>query len=297
MSGSAAQVIPRPDGHTGDLVWPDRDGAGQPVVAPDAVGRAPAHTRTRVATPDSPGAAPPGDSQGLAGEFRAAATLAFDQGLGRVEAHVARDDRAARHALHQAGFRLEGRLRDGARDAEGLAYDVLLYARLATDNVDGRDGFTAVMNTVTPRKRLIAHALVTDQTGRVYLCETSFKPDWELPGGIVEPGESPRRACAREISEELGLDLQPGRLLVVDWLRPHLGWEDALEVVFATDPLTPAEIARITPDGTEILAVHALTLDEACTRVAPYAVGRLRAAWAASHTGRPGYLEDGLPTD
>lgn len=273
------QIIARPDGRTGDLVWPGQDGPGRPVAAPER--------------PPIPSAA--GADHDLVGQVSAAASGAFDEGLSRVEARVAPDDRAARHALHRSGFRLEGRLREATPDADGRARDVLLYARLARDTVEGRDGFTAVMNTVTPRKRLIAHALVTEETGRVLLCETSFKPDWELPGGIVEPDESPRAACAREISEELGLDLWPGRLLVVDWLRPHLGWEDALEVVFATDPLSRAEVARITPDGTEILAVHALSLDEACARVAPYAVGRLRAAWEANHAGRTDYLEDGRP--
>jgi len=31
-----------------------------------------------------------------------------------------------------------------------------------------------------------------------------------LPGGKVEPGESPAEAIAREVGEELGLDLPPG---------------------------------------------------------------------------------------
>jgi len=30
---------------------------------------------------------------------------------------------------------------------------------------------------------------------------------WELPAGLVEPGESPRAAAAREIAEELGFDV------------------------------------------------------------------------------------------
>jgi len=36
---------------------------------------------------------------------------------------------------------------------------------------------------------------------------------WELPGGKVEVGESPERALAREIHEELGVSIQ-----VADWI-------------------------------------------------------------------------------
>jgi 8-oxo-dGTP diphosphatase len=35
----------------------------------------------------------------------------------------------------------------------------------------------------------------------------------EFPGGKVEPGESPSTALAREIAEELGLEIQVGQFL------------------------------------------------------------------------------------
>jgi ADP-ribose pyrophosphatase len=36
---------------------------------------------------------------------------------------------------------------------------------------------------------------------------------WELPAGLVEPGELPRDAAARELAEELGFVVPPGALL------------------------------------------------------------------------------------
>lgn len=36
---------------------------------------------------------------------------------------------------------------------------------------------------------------------------------WELPAGLIEPGEAPAHAAARELREELGVDVAPGALV------------------------------------------------------------------------------------
>jgi 8-oxo-dGTP pyrophosphatase MutT (NUDIX family) len=66
-----------------------------------------------------------------------------------------------------------------------------------------------------------AAALFTDKDGRVLLVKPNYRDHWSLPGGILEDGEPPHVACAREVAEELGLDIEPGPLLVVDWTPPE----------------------------------------------------------------------------
>ena|SRR5690242_9434764 len=66
-----------------------------------------------------------------------------------------------------------------------------------------------------------AAALFTDQDGRVLLVKPNYRDHWGLPGGIVEADEFPHAGCRREVSEELGIDIDPGPLLVIDWSPPR----------------------------------------------------------------------------
>ena len=66
-----------------------------------------------------------------------------------------------------------------------------------------------------------AAALFTSADGRVLLVKPNYRNHWSLPGGILEHGEPPHEGCRREVGEELGLDITPGRLLVVGWAGPY----------------------------------------------------------------------------
>ncbi|MFT4227334.1 NUDIX hydrolase [Micropruina sp.] len=217
------------------------------------------------------------------------------RGLRRIEVSLPAGDRVGRRALQRAGFRLEGTRREALLLPDGTLSDVVIYARLASDLVYGPGGFTGVMNSVLPRKRLIAHALITDPWDRVCLMETTFKPDWELPGGIVNMLESPWEGAVREIAEEMSLDHAVGRVLVIDWLGPYLGWEDAVELIFDGGTLTQEQIDAIVPDPGEIRAVHWLPPDKAADKMAPFARGRMLAAVSCRVSGGTQYLERGLP--
>jgi mutator protein MutT len=58
-----------------------------------------------------------------------------------------------------------------------------------------------------------ALGVLWDEEGRVLLTRRHDDGLWGLPGGVVDPGEEPARCVVRELREELGLDVEPVRLL------------------------------------------------------------------------------------
>jgi mutator protein MutT len=64
--------------------------------------------------------------------------------------------------------------------------------------------------TQAPYPVSIKGVLVRD--GRVLLVRNE-REEWELPGGRIEPGETPEQCVAREITEETGLSVTVAEIL------------------------------------------------------------------------------------
>ena len=68
--------------------------------------------------------------------------------------------------------------------------------------------------------RIAAGALFVDGD-RILLVRKTYGNGWDIPGGYAEIGESPAAACQRELKEELGIQREMRRLLIIDW-APHV---------------------------------------------------------------------------
>jgi 8-oxo-dGTP pyrophosphatase MutT (NUDIX family) len=84
------------------------------------------------------------------------------------------------------------------------------------------------------RLHRVAVAAVVDDADRVLMLQRyRFVPDavgWELPGGIVEPGERAAKTAAREVEEETGW--RPRRLVHVVTYEPMIGMVESPHEIF-----------------------------------------------------------------
>lgn len=64
-------------------------------------------------------------------------------------------------------------------------------------------------------------AVVRDEVGRVLVQRRTDDGSWELPGGLLDPGEQPAEALVREVREETGLVVRPTRVLAVRTAETH----------------------------------------------------------------------------
>ena len=182
---------------------------------------------------------------------------------------------------------------------DGEPVDRIVYARLANDPpAHEPEGFRALLNSFLPRKRAISQMLVRDHDGRVLLCRLTYKQDWDLPGGVVEVGESPQLAVTREVEEELAL-ADPGRPAAAHRLAAaveRLG-RRAVPGLRRRRARRLASLDDVVRQEREIRDAAFCTLDEVRERCADFTARRIEAALGNLDGDVAGVHRERAPTD
>ncbi|SBT89556.1 ADP-ribose pyrophosphatase YjhB, NUDIX family [Streptomyces sp. DI166] len=171
-------------------------------------------------------------------------------------------------------------------------------ARIAEAVASGAVPACDIVQTPEPTaETLAAGVLLFDEQDRVLLVDPTYKPGWEFPGGVVEPGEAPARAGMREVAEETGIHLEDvPRLLVVDWEPPAPPGYGGLRLLFDGGRLDAVRAGRLLLPGPELRDWRFVTEEEAAELLPPVRYERLRGALRARERGAALYLEAGVPT-
>ena len=140
--------------------------------------------------------------------------------------------------------------------------------------------------------RIAAGALFVDGD-QVLLVRKTYGNRWDIPGGYAEIGESPAAACRRELKEELALDREPRRLLVIDW-APNPGEGDKILYIFDCGQLGGDEAQISLGDG-ELDRWEWVPVSRVGDYLIPRLTRRVTRAHEALGTGIPLYLEHGDP--
>lgn len=152
------------------------------------------------------------------------------------------------------------------------------------------------MSTEPPMaKPRVSAGMVALHGDSVAMVRTTYKDYWDVPGGYVEPGESPEAACRREVYEEL--DIDPGSLIFasVDW-APTNKEGDKMLFLFAAPDVSPTTLAEARFNDGEIAEVRFVPFADLDGYTIPRLARRLRATIEAIRTGATIYLEHGTPT-
>lgn len=137
-----------------------------------------------------------------------------------------------------------------------------------------------------------AGVLIRDDGGRILLVEPTYKQSWEIPGGSVEANESPRSACSREVAEELGLRLQVGRLLCVEWQGPEPDRSESLMFIYDGGALADPSTIRLPAD--ELTSYRFVEPTELSVLMVERLARRVEAARQALARGTVAEMEHGV---
>ena len=111
--------------------------------------------------------------------------------------------------------------------------------------------------------------LETDD-GKILTVKSNYKPYWTLPGGIVDPGETPRECAIRETLEEVGIVVSPTNVSFIAVVDRKSAVAETYQFIFRAR-LSSSDQAAINLQESEIAEYAFLTKKQVKERDRPLA--------------------------
>jgi 8-oxo-dGTP pyrophosphatase MutT (NUDIX family) len=114
-----------------------------------------------------------------------------------------------------------------------------------------------------PKKHIGAGVFIFNENNQLLIVKPTYKNGWSIPGGGVDPDESPKTAAIRETKEELGLDLKAIVLIGVGYTPTQGIKPETLQFIFHGGELSTDEINKIVLDKNEHRKFRFVEISEA----------------------------------
>ncbi len=146
-----------------------------------------------------------------------------------------------------------------------------------------------------PRKRMAAACLL-ELDGKFLIVKPNYRDWWLLPGGGMDELESPLGTMQRELKEELGLEIRPTRLLVVDYRQEpnaKTAADEKVDFLFYA-PLTPAQFNAIVLQADELTGMKLVMATELDSLLSLWQARRVQTGLVALRENRTIYAQEGV---
>lgn len=144
-----------------------------------------------------------------------------------------------------------------------------------------------------PKKRIAVGAMLFNEQGELLIVKPTYKDHWSLPGGVVDEHESPAAALAREVEEEIGLQVSSFDFVCVDYISD--GDDERLQFKFDGGVLSDDKIARIKLQADELSDYKFICTEDAPRFLSPNQAKNTPLCLEALKKRVPVYLEGGKP--
>jgi len=136
-----------------------------------------------------------------------------------------------------------------------------------------------------PRRVSSSALILENSVGQVLIVKANYKPYWTFPGGIVDPGETPRQGAIRETREEVGIDVNADDISFYAVVNRSSDYAETYQFIFKA-PLDMGTLETLVLQASEIDEYALVSREQVLSDDRHY--GKVIWHWA---NGTSGYIE------